>query len=546
MKIRSLVLHGHCFVYVKPGRSHLSDVFLKWCCEFTCSSPWCYLFFENIQTVDLLPEIQDRINLAFYSEGICRQQLFIQKVSSPSLAAESKESQEKFSRSSGMPVINMVSYPTSVPFLNKNPQPWKKLNRDDRISWAEECSAELLQRSKSRSCSSKLVFDGIVKTECSDPWFERVQDILHIPRSAFESESNRYELPTAACLIAGPPGCGKSFLMENQVLPFLRKHKYPCAMVDCSTEKFFLMASSEVLDNLYETMCDDEESSFLFVLDEAHFLGPLQTEEVGRWFLKHRGKCSLILIANACYDYHEEMLQECHRLECLSSSKNPVRTIFCSLSESHINQVYEAYRHEDPSVADSERRLLHLLASISSYLIDDSAFSLRTLGPVVQECLRSHKQQDVKPSLVRKVMERQPFLGLYFVSEFVSQILAIFHSQSSSDEEDLSESAASDHRVHHSVLNPESPVAILVTVAYAASKGAENNCQLRSFKHFSKGLSSLPPPLRLLLWATQILNICRDAYWTDPLFDSLHLILELDAVASCGFIVTSLSGRWAH
>ena len=173
-------------------------------------------------------------------------------------------------------------------------------------------------------------------------------------------------------------------------------------------------------------------------------------------------------------------------------------------------------------------------------------------------------------------MERQPFLGLYFVSEFVSQILAIFHSQSSSDEEDLSESAASDHRVHHSVLNPESPVAILVTVAYAASKGsvpthlslvshvgnatekcpsfastsicsrAENNCQLRSFKHFSKGLSSLPPPLRLLLWATQILNICRDAYWTDPLFDSLHLILELDAVVSCGFIVTSLSGRWAH
>lgn len=52
-------------VYVK-GLSVVSDLFLKWCCEFTAAFPYRYIYFEMLETMFNFAEVRDRCSLTFY------------------------------------------------------------------------------------------------------------------------------------------------------------------------------------------------------------------------------------------------------------------------------------------------------------------------------------------------------------------------------------------------------------------------------------------------------------------------------------------------
>ena len=58
--IRDTLMRLQCSIVTITGLTSASDVLFKWCAEFTKSNPWCYIFFDEIESTWLLPENQSR------------------------------------------------------------------------------------------------------------------------------------------------------------------------------------------------------------------------------------------------------------------------------------------------------------------------------------------------------------------------------------------------------------------------------------------------------------------------------------------------------
>jgi hypothetical protein len=57
----------NCFVYVRGLRA-ISDLLLKWCCEYTERCPWRFIYFENTDSTFNFAENRDRCNYSFFDQ----------------------------------------------------------------------------------------------------------------------------------------------------------------------------------------------------------------------------------------------------------------------------------------------------------------------------------------------------------------------------------------------------------------------------------------------------------------------------------------------
>jgi len=271
--LRTNIVELQCGVVVVRGLRRVSAVLFKWCAEFTKSNPWCYIFFDDLDTNLLLLEDLNRLlRPPMTTDEYCGNVKSFKR----DLFGEDEPS-----------VVNVGAISEVVP-------------------------AAALCAGAGAAAGGGPAPPGTSAGASNDP----VSDLWESPRRlVWKSDIAKCIYNDDYALITGPPGIGKTFLMEQE---FLAKAQLGAAQLDKqgrvvlrldgSNERFTLESMSDWLDrNIVGT------DPVMLIVDEFHRLPRDMKDQLLRWCSPRRF-IKLVMIANR-YDFADQALfsQHLHR-----------------------------------------------------------------------------------------------------------------------------------------------------------------------------------------------------------------------------------------
>lgn len=231
------VFDPNCHIVYIQHLTLASDIFLKWCCEYTRWWPWRFIFFEATHVATNFPEIRDRCR--FLDDSLA-------------LAPERRV----WSRPSSLPSNDPSSDPSiSDPDIN-----------GVEIRSLSQQSQQPLQPSHG----------------WDDDWDKKVLEKLKGER--------------AVVLLTSSPGVGKTHF-ARRLKKTLNEGKKTCDVVnfDCSDDRLVERGLSDLLD---ETFAQQKNEPACLIADEFHLLTPRQKSELFAWLKPRLNWLRVLLIGN--------------------------------------------------------------------------------------------------------------------------------------------------------------------------------------------------------------------------------------------------------
>lgn len=112
-------------------------------------------------------------------------------------------------------------------------------------------------------------------------WEKKLQEIIN-------------NFPRVFVLVTSPPGAGKTYLLEHEILPPQRQKQVVCHRIDCSSD----VLVERTLVSILEEKFPDENQFGMLVADEYHMLSPEHKEELVSWASTHIHYIKIVCIGN--------------------------------------------------------------------------------------------------------------------------------------------------------------------------------------------------------------------------------------------------------
>jgi hypothetical protein len=419
--IRDTLMRLQCSIVTITGLTSASDVLFKWCAEFTKSNPWCYIFFDEIESTWLLPENQNRqgnatlwltiplflivvtmlIGLRSLLASSCR---LIPSLTGGAGIADRKRDRKEFS----------LALETAGVFTILN-------------------SAALLEEAKWTTAQDVEWKSRITALKSSDAWM----------------------------LITGSPGVGKTYHMQQEYLAkaeagsdaVLDQLGRRVVRLDGSNDLFTLIAMADWLERAIDTT-----DPVLLIVDEFHMLPSELKEQLLQW-VGPRRFIKLVMIANR-YDFGDQVLFAQHLQHNRTLSQRSVEAtrdniIHCRGSVDEILEVkvlpricevlgggvdLKTWRDRpmsDLSPHSSRIPMTLLFARLwlqsTSMLVGDDMLSMRDIekSPILSALQHARQERayvddaDVR-RLLREFLKRQMSHLEKFSTKFVNAVLFVY------------------------------------------------------------------------------------------------------------------------
>eukprot|EP00439_Symbiodinium_sp_Y106_P050425 s358_g6.t1 len=433
-----------CFTYVK-GLSKVDDILLKWLAEYTRLHPWRFVYLEGVDTSFNFPENRDRCSFRF----------------APPNPLHSVRTMEDLKQSdvAQLRPSHTAPYPVQLQPLPEDLQEPRRL-----LSFF----------------AKSLGPDSTTGSMAGDEQHQRTMFSPSPPTSSysadFRSDLEDLLFSPSPCLVllVSAPGAGKTHHMATLRGRLEEEMQFDIHEFDGSSDILVTTALAEVLQRTM-TSQNSMQSQKLLILDEYHMLSDEHKDELFEWVRSKLGQeLRVVLIANRSDSKDRERLQQLQPAS--ASTQVRVALLQTRLSRQRIEQVMESRGNSEqwrPSICNwlVASRLLFGEESVSLRLCDGLEAILRNPDP--------------RSILVELLLHRVPTVSRTSAYEFVDAYL---------QHEGLRRRASSTSLVGFCFR-----VAMLDVMSDEA-------CSFVEFLSQTPKAHEAPPAVRLLAWATYVMN----------------------------------------
>ncbi|CAE7778813.1 PAT23 [Symbiodinium sp. CCMP2456] len=433
-----------CFTYVK-GLSKVDDILLKWLAEYTRLHPWRFVYLEGVDTSFNFPENRDRCSFRF----------------APPNPLHSVRTMEDLKQSD----VAQLRPSHTAPYPVQLQPPPEDLQEPRRLL---------------SFFAKSLGPDSSTGSMAGDEQHQRTMFSPSPPSSSysadFRSDLEDLLFSPSPCLVllVSAPGAGKTHHMATLRGRLEEEMQFDIHEFDGSSDILVTTALAEVLQRTM-TSQNSMQSQKLLILDEYHMLSDEHKDELFEWVRSKLGQeLRVVLIANRSDSKDRERLQQLQPAS--ASSQVRVALLQTRLSRQRIEQVMESRGNSDqwrPSICNwlVASRLLFGEESVSLRLCDGLEAILRNPDP--------------RSILVELLLHRVPTVSRTSAYEFV------------------------DAYLQHEGLRRRASATSLVGFCFRVAMldvMSDEACSFVEFLSQTPKAHEAPPAVRLLAWATYVMN----------------------------------------